>query len=198
MPADQSLTEKPRGRENPPPREELLRDRRDQPFFVFAASSAASAAASCSVRSSTFSSGVRRRGLFGRRGLAPSSNSRRLSTPKTLCAPATSRLLVNRSRFAVNGPGSPRTETRSPRTGPVHGERVPVRGEAGGGHGECGPVHHDRPAVTETGGRFTMTQPSVMKTGARFTMTLFWWFGGREEVGGWGREQDNQLTAGRI
>src|SRR6185436_19204143 len=77
---------RPRGRA-------LLRDRRDQPvFFAFAASSTASAAASCSLRSATLSSGVRRRGLFGRRGLAPSSNSRGLSTPKTLCAPATRRL----------------------------------------------------------------------------------------------------------
>lgn len=82
-----SCTKTPGGERARPGERELLRDRRDQPFFAFAASSAASAAASSSLRSATLFSGVRRRGLFGKRGLALSSNRMGLSTPKTLCAP---------------------------------------------------------------------------------------------------------------
>ncbi len=69
-----------------------------------------------------------------------------------------------RAGFSMNGDEIAANEAGSWRTGAG-------RGEAGGGHGDRRPFHHDRPAVTETGSRFTMTRPSVMETGGCFIVT---------------------------
>lgn len=66
--------ENSRGREPPPPGDEL---HRDQLFF----SSSAFAASSSSVSLATLSAGVRRRRFVVRRGLTPNSTSSMLSTP---------------------------------------------------------------------------------------------------------------------